>query len=419
MTTVTFIHAADLHLGAPFKGLRSIAPAWADVLLQAIPEAFRSVIETAIKEQVDFVVLAGDIFDNSHPSYADFSLFLSGLKQLQEAGIPVYFVTGNHDPYISWDNSFAVLPENVHLLGVAKPEFACYKKDGKPLALIGGRGYYTQSFPRTEDISEGISRETAASELGVSAPFMIGILHTGLDIDLTRSPVNPKTLLKRDVDYWACGHVHQPKMFPSKDDPRIVYSGCPQGRDMKEEGEHGVFKVTLSSNASTQIEFIPTAKVAWQHLKLDVSDVVTITDIQEKIIAAEFGQNAKTRCQRMIFRITLIGRSALHGELTTQVLEDMRAILNDGYPFFYIDALLDKTKPSLKLQTLRKEGLFPSVYLDVMDSYRDHKDKVVLDLEKQFYQRDLSMPSLLESKYSDLCSDAELLVLDLLGRDGE
>lgn len=419
MTTVTFIHAADLHLGAPFKGLRSIAPAWADVLLQAIPEAFRSVIETAIKEQVDFVVLAGDIFDNSHPSYADFSLFLSGLKQLQEAGIPVYFVTGNHDPYISWDNSFAVLPENVHLLGVTKPEFACYKKDGKPLALIGGRGYYTQSFPRTEDISEGISRETAASELGVSAPFMIGILHTGLDIDLTRSPVNPKTLLKRDVDYWACGHVHQPKMFPSKDDPRIGYSGCPQGRDMKEEGEHGVFKVTLSFNASTQIEFIPTAKVAWQHLKLDVSDAVTITDIQEKIIAAEFGQNAKTRCQRMIFRITLMGRSALHGELTTQVLEDMRAILNDGYPFFYIDALLDKTKPSLKLQTLRKEGLFPSVYLDVMDSYRDHKDKVVLDLEKQFYQRDLSMPSSLESKYSDLCSDAELLVLDLLGRDGE
>lgn len=419
MTTVTFIHAADLHLGAPFKGLRSIAPVWADVLLQAIPEAFRSVIETAIKEQVDFVVLAGDIFDNSHPSYADFSLFLSGLKQLQEAGIPVYFVTGNHDPYISWDNSFAVLPKNAHLLGVTKPEFACYKKDGKPLALIGGRGYYTQSFPRNEDISEGISRETAASELGVSAPFMIGILHTGLDIDLTRSPVNPKTLLKRDVDYWACGHVHQPKMFPSKEDPRIVYSGCPQGRDMKEEGEHGVFKVTLSSNASTQIEFIPTAKVAWQHLKLDVSDALTIADVQEKIISAEFGQNAKTRCQRMIFRITLTGRSVLHGELTTQVLEDMRTILNDGYPFFYIDALLDKTKPSLKLQTLRKEGLFPSVYLDVMDSYRDHKDKVLLDLEKQFYQRDLSMPPSLESKYSDLCSDAELLVLDLLGRDGE
>ena len=241
MSTVTFIHAADLHLGAPFKGLRTIAPAWADILLEAIPEAFRKIIDTALDQQVDFVVFAGDIFDNSHPSYADFSLFVSGLRQLNQAGIPVYFVTGNHDPYISWDNSFAALPENAHLLGATKPEFACFERDGKPLALIGGRGYYTQSWPSEENISEGISRETAMADLGVFAPFMIGILHTGLDIDVTRSPVNPKHLLKKDVDYWACGHVHQPRILPSKEDPRIVYSGCPQGRDMKEEGEHGVF----------------------------------------------------------------------------------------------------------------------------------------------------------------------------------
>lgn len=419
MSTVTFIHAADLHLGAPFKGLRTIAPAWADILLEAIPEAFRKIIDTALDQQVDFVVFAGDIFDNSHPSYADFSLFVSGLRQLNQAGIPVYFVTGNHDPYISWDNSFAALPENAHLLGATKPEFACFERDGKPLALIGGRGYYTQSWPSEEDISEGISRETAMADLGISAPFMIGILHTGLDIDVTRSPVNPKHLLKKDVDYWACGHVHQPRILPSKEDPRIVYSGCPQGRDMKEEGEHGVFKVTLSTDAPAEVEFIPTAKVAWQHVVLDVSECATISEVQEKIVSAEFAQNAETRCQRMIFRITLTGRSSLHEELTEQVLEDMRAILNDGYPFFYIDALLDKTIPLLDYKTLQKEGLFPAVYLDVMKACRSEKEATLIDLEKQFYQRDLSLPSSLEAKYEDLCDEAETLVLDLLGRDGD
>ena len=121
MDAVTFIHAADLHLGAPFKGLRTIVPEWSEVLLQAIPESFRKVISTALAEKVDFVVIAGDVFDNSHPSYADFSLFVKGLKQLDEAGIPVYFVTGNHDPYLSWDNSFASLPPNTHLLGATKP----------------------------------------------------------------------------------------------------------------------------------------------------------------------------------------------------------------------------------------------------------------------------------------------------------
>lgn len=419
MSTVTFIHAADLHLGAPFKGLRTIAPAWADILLEAIPEAFRKIIDTALDQQVDFVVFAGDIFDNSHPSYADFSLFVSGLRQLNQAGIPVYFVTGNHDPYISWDNSFAALPENAHLLGATKPEFACFERDGKPLALIGGRGYYTQSWPSEENISEGISRETAMADLGVFAPFMIGILHTGLDIDVTRSPVNPKHLLKKDVDYWACGHVHQPRILPSKEDPRIVYSGCPQGRDMKEEGEHGVFKVTLTTDAPAEVEFIPTAKVAWQHVMLDVSECATISEVQEKIVSAEFAQNAETRCQRMIFRITLTGRSSLHEELTAQVLEDMRAILNDGYPFFYVDALLDKTIPLLDYKTLQKEGLFPAVYLDVMKACRSEKEATLIDLEKQFYQRDLSLPSSLEVKYKDLCDEAETLVLDLLGRDGD
>lgn len=419
MSTVTFIHAADLHLGAPFKGLRTIAPAWADILLEAIPEAFRKIIDTALDQQVDFVVFAGDIFDNSHPSYADFSLFVSGLRQLNQAGIPVYFVTGNHDPYISWDNSFAALPENAYLLGATKSEFACFERDGKPLALIGGRGYYTQSWPSEENISEGISRETAMVDLGVSAPFMIGILHTGLDIDVTRSPVNPKHLLKKDVDYWACGHVHQPRILPSKEDPRIMYSGCPQGRDMKEEGEHGVFKVTLTTDAPAEVEFIPTAKVAWQHVMLDVSECATISEVQEKIVSAEFAQNAETRCQRMIFRITLTGRSSLHEELTAQVLEDMRAILNDGYPFFYVDALLDKTIPLLDYKTLQKEGLFPAVYLDVMKACRSEKEATLIDLEKQFYQRDLSLPSSLEAKYKDLCDEAETLVLDLLGRDGD
>lgn len=420
MESVTFIHAADLHLGAPFKGLRSLAPDWAEVLLQAIPEAFRKLVSTAIAEQVDFVVIAGDVFDNSHPSYADFSLFIQGLKQLDEAGIPVYLVTGNHDPYISWDNAFATLPANTQVLGATKPEFTCYTRDNKPVALIGGRGYYTQSWPREEDISEDISRETARAELGIYAPFMIGILHTGLDIDLTRSPVNPKKLLKRDVDYWACGHVHQPRVLPSKDDPRIGYSGCPQGRDMKEVGEHGIFKVTLTSESkhiTRNVEFIPTAKVAWQRLTLDISDCSTIADIEEKIISAEFAQNAQTRAQRMIFRIALTGRTTLHTELNPGVLGDIRKILNDGYPFFYVDALLNKTLPCVSYKTLRKEGLFPAVYLETMNDCRNEKDTVLLDLEKQFYQRDLSLPSSLETKYDELCSEAETLVLDLLGRD--
>ena len=65
---VTFIHAADLHLGAPFRGLRALSDTWADRLLSAIPESYDRVIEAAVENNVDFVVIAGDIFDSARAS---------------------------------------------------------------------------------------------------------------------------------------------------------------------------------------------------------------------------------------------------------------------------------------------------------------------------------------------------------------
>ena len=88
--SVTFLHTADLHLGAPFKGLKSQSPRWGNIMLEAIPITFQRIIDVAIQDSVDFVIIAGDIFDGAKPSYADFALFLEGLKQLEEAGIEVF-----------------------------------------------------------------------------------------------------------------------------------------------------------------------------------------------------------------------------------------------------------------------------------------------------------------------------------------
>ena len=266
-------------------------------MLEAIPSAYRRIIDAALEKHVDFVVIAGDIFDDSRPSYADFSLFVSGLKRLDEANIPVYFVTGNHDPFTSWDNGFSALPSNAHLLGAGEPSFAVYERDGVPMALLGGRGYFNQAWPVDCDISEGVSRETAQCSTGVTAPFMVGVLHTGLDIDPTRSPVSPKTLLSRDVDYWACGHVHQPRLIPDAANPRIAFSGCPQGRSVVETGHHGVYLVTLDEEQPVRAEFLPMAQVEWNRLEVDVSSCTTVAEMQERITVAQFAANADAWCQ--------------------------------------------------------------------------------------------------------------------------
>lgn len=417
--SLTFIHAADLHLGAPFKGMRSATPEWASVLVEAIPNAYRRIVSLAIESRVDFVIFAGDIFDDSRPSYADFSLFVDGLRRLEDAGIAVYFVTGNHDPYALWRNDFAHIPRNATLIGATQPEFVCHMRDGEPLCLVGGRGYLTQSWPSDQDISSGVSREAAVHSLGVEAPFMVGILHTGLDIDPTRSPVSPRSLLKRSVDYWACGHIHQPRIIDDEKNPHVVYSGCPQGRDIKEEGEHGVFKVTLRQGEPNKVEFCPTAEVAWKSVDLDVSSCATVADIHEAIISSEFSHSAASCCQRMVFRYRLEGKTPLHASLLPHVLEDLRRSLNESYPFFYVDAITNATKPPINRALLRSQGLFPAVFMDEVKDRRADAVSTARMLEADFTECDVLALASFERSMAQLCDEAETLVLDLLSEEGQ
>lgn len=461
--SIRFIHTADLHLGAPFSGLRTQSPRWANTLLTAIPTAFQRMIDVAITEAVDFVIIAGDIFDSARPSYADFALFMNGLQQLAAADIPVYCCTGNHDPLSSWSAEYGTLPSNTHLFSVETPSFftfikgddGCDRHDRRDDAgdgvrgahnaasvpgthnaasvpsapgahsaasasdpirvVLGGRGYYARSFPQDRDVSEGITWANCCEALpGSYEPdFTIGVIHTGLNIDPTRSPVEPRELMRRGLDYWACGHIHQKVLIPS-DAPVIAFSGCPQGRAIQETGDHGILLVTLSDDEPNRVEFIPTAPVVWQRFEVDVSSCETITQIQEKIQAAQFALNARSHAQHMICRVRLIGTTALHAQLTDQVREDIRHALNDSYDFFFIDAITGATRPPVDRATLEAEGLFPAVFMHTLDGKAASRAATVAELEQEFYQRGLTMPRGLADSLEGAMDEAETIVLDLL-----
>lgn len=455
--SIRFIHTADLHLGAPFSGLRTQSPRWANTLLTAIPTAFQRMIDVAITEAVDFVIIAGDIFDSARPSYADFALFMNGLQQLAAADIPVYCCTGNHDPLSSWSAEYGTLPSNTHLFSVETPSFftfikgddGCDRRDdagdgvrgahnaasasgthnapsapsahnavsaSDPIRVVlGGRGYYARSFPQDRDVSEGITWANCCEALpGSYEPdFTIGVIHTGLNIDPTRSPVEPRELMRRGLDYWACGHIHQKVLIPP-DAPVIAFSGCPQGRAIQETGDHGILLVTLSDDEPNRVEFIPTAPVVWQRFEVDVSSCETITQIQEKIQATQFALNARSHAQHMICRVRLIGTTALHAQLTDQVREDIRHALNDSYDFFFIDAITGATRPPVDRATLEAEGLFPAVFMHTLDGKAASRAATVAELEQEFYQRGLTMPRGLADSLEGAMDEAETIVLDLL-----
>lgn len=421
--SLTFLHAADLHLGAPFRGLRSLSKAWSQRLLTAIPEAYDRVIDAALAHKVDFAVFAGDIFDSSRASYGDYRHFFGGLERLREAGIPAYLCTGNHDPYTSWQNDLFALPDNATMLPASKPGFELFLRDGEPLCLIAGRGFYSQAWPMDVDIAEGLTRDAAVAALSpqhpdvAAAPFCVGILHTGFNVDLQKAPTDPAHLLSTGMDYWALGHLHKKMVYPSLSNPRAVFSGCIQGRDIKETGERGCFIVTLSEEAAPRLEFVPTASVAWEKLEVDVSECIAVSEIPDLIMRALFRANGKAHCEEMCVRVTLIGATALHELLARPgVLEDLRHQINDGYPEFFCDALIDATRRPIDKGALLREGLFPAVLMRTARAHRGNVADEVAYLQEEFMRKGMSLPASCVKRVDDLAAEAENLVLDLLQR---
>lgn len=404
---VTFIHAADMHIGAPTRGFGALSEQWAEQLINAIPEAYERLIETAILRNVDFVVFAGDIFDSSHASYKDYLHFFDGLEKLDQAGIQTFLITGNHDPYTYWVRDMFRLPPSAHMLGVGVPSFELFRRDGQPLCLIGGRGFYNQSWSNDENIADGITRENAVGALrdahpdAAEAPFAIGVIHTGLDIDLNKAPTTEDALLSHDIDYWACGHLHRSVVRPSVDDPRIVFPGCIQGRDVKEAGERGCFLVELDQGVSPRLEFIPTASVVFHMLDIDVTECLTLAEVESCVKKALFRENGYDHCDKMVVRVNLVGKTELHCYLRQpDVTAGARKHVNDACPNFYCDAIVDCTRAPRE---------------DESGIALEESDTALIDyVQNTFVQRKISVPDALARRIGDFRQSAETRAFDLL-----
>lgn len=303
MASFSFIHTADIHLDSPLRGLDGMEGPSVERIRTATRKAFDNLITEAVERKVDFVVIAGDLYDGDWRDYQTGLFFVRQMGRLAEAGIPAYILYGNHDAE-SQITKRLTLPGNVKVFSAKKPETFRLERIN---AAIHGRGYPER------DVTENL---VASYPEPVRGAFNIGVLHTGLggiDGHANYAPCALDELLAKRYDYWALGHVHHGRVI--SETPRIVFSGNLQGRHIRETGPKGAYVVTVDDNEITSFEAVYTDVVRWELLKIDAGGCERLSDVYERMRSAIEEAAGKSGGRLLACRIQLYGQSAIHDNL--------------------------------------------------------------------------------------------------------
>jgi DNA repair protein SbcD/Mre11 len=264
---VKFIHAADVHLDSPMRGLEAYEGAPAAAMRGATRNALSGLVDTALAEEVDFALIAGDLYDGDWKDYNTGLFFHKQLSRLAQQGIKVFLISGNHDAS-SVIAKHLRLPGNTVALDTEAPQTVCLDDLG---VAIHGQGFSTRHC----------ERNLAASYPPALAGYLnVGMLHTSLDGHLGHqnyAPCSLQDLLDKGYDYWALGHVHTRAELAR--DPWIVYPGNLQGRSCREPGPKGAMVVTAQSRHIERVEFAELAPARWDVVDIDASGADTEDDI--------------------------------------------------------------------------------------------------------------------------------------------
>jgi DNA repair exonuclease SbcCD nuclease subunit len=315
-----FVHAADIHLDSPLRGLESYPDAPVEQVRGAARRAFDNLVNLAIEEEVAFVLLAGDLFDGDWKDYNTGLYFTHRMGRLRERGIRVFLVSGNHDAASQLTRTLR-LPDNVILFPHRRA--ATVTLDDLGAAVHG------QSFG-ARIVSEDLSREYPPALPGMCN---IGLLHTSLTgrpNHESYAPCSAEGLASRGYDYWALGHVHKREVVGRH--PWIVFPGNIQGRHIRETGPKGCAVVTVESGRVSGVEFRDLDVLRFEVCRVDLTGCVGPDGVRDRTREALDAERGQAAGRPLAVRVILEGCTELHSDLHLgrgHLREELRALAAD------------------------------------------------------------------------------------------
>ncbi len=301
-----FVHSADIHLDSPLRSLALLDERLAELIGNATRQAFRNIVNLCIDEEVDALLLAGDLYDGDQTSMKTATFFAQEMHRLVEAKIKVFIVRGNHDAE-SRITKELTLPLDVKVFrGRADYVKISPEGGGMPLAIHG------MSFSEPQAPKSLLPHYKAP----VADAVNIGILHTsmtGAEGHNTYAPCTLAELRDHGYRYWALGHVHKRSVF---DGPcTVVMPGNPQGRDINEAGPKTATLVTVGDDGSLRCEERLTAVAEFERIPIKIDGREDWSAVVSGIQSALEKARERARSEQLVCRLALSGATPAAWEL--------------------------------------------------------------------------------------------------------
>ncbi len=403
MEQLRFVHAADLHLDSPFRGLGDVSPDLRDRLQSATLGALQRIVDHTISSKSDFLLVAGDLYDSRDRSLRALLAFRRQMERLAERDISVYIVHGNHDPLNGWGSEFQ-LPPNVTTFS-GRTDCEPFIRRGREVASITGVSY----------MRERVMENLAASfKPAGNSPYSVAVLHANVGGQTGHADYAPATveeLSSAGFHYWALGHVHTRSVLAT-DPATIVYPGNPQGRHARESGPRGCYQVDVDTHGRAHLQFVETNLVRWAHLDVSIAGLSRISGLIDAML--EQGRQVSARFDGpTVVRCTVTGNGALHRDLHKDgIEEELREELHSVVP---TESVRIATGPELDFESLCRTETVVSDFVNLTRQALDDpavRQRLAESLIPLFKRKELSMPD--DARLKEWIERAGTLGVDLL-----
>jgi hypothetical protein len=356
------LHAADLHLDSPLRGLARYPGAPVERIRGATRAALSNLVDYCLDQAVDAVLLAGDLYDGDWPDYATGLFFAKAMSRLRAADIPVYLVRGNHDAQNKITKRLR-LPENVFELSTAAPETL---RDERLGLAVHGQGFASREVK--DDLSAGYPAP-------LPGYFNVGLLHTSLTGRPGHDEYAPCTLaslVDKGYDYWPLGHVHAREVVHEA--PYVVYPGNLQGRHARETGAKGATCIEVRSGEVSALAHVPLDVLRWAQVEVDVGEARTGDDAVELARAALERAVDRADGRLLCARVRFVGESACHAALARDEAAwepQVRAAANELGDALFVEKVLFATRPRVDRAALARRDDALGQLVQSLDALRD------------------------------------------------